>query len=205
MGLSVSSDVLDFGFSYGGTFWSKHLFTGGSFYESRWGVQYAIGGPGFKAGIATSSFNGGGIDQRTGSLVAYGRDWGIRYENDWMWGMPIADGGDRWRTTGINLWVGDNSISLNLATGDPGMKNRPEDNVNGLRTYTGSNANDYRLGALSLGYRGVHLGTNSENVRDLFQNHIAHKGGNKYAVFQKMNNYVTLFGAFKRSNPYTTW
>ena len=48
----------------------------------------------------------------------------------------------------------------------------------------GGDADIYRLGALSLGYKGQRVGWNSEGIRHAFQNQFAHGIAKKTAWFR---------------------
>ncbi len=87
----------------------------------------------------------------------------------------LSDGGDRFRTTGIRIGVGDFHLRINLYTGDPTAPDgtRPTDKT-GRETYSHPAADDYRAGVLSFGYRNYSIGLNSEIIRHIFQNVIAH-------------------------------
>lgn len=159
------------------------------------------------------NFSGDGITQRTGSLALYVKNWSVRYENDWfghkkLGSLPLGDG-DRWRTTGVRISVGDVSTTLNMATGDPsngvnlGVRDKRE--VNGVETYTGANANMYRLGSWTFGYKGFNIGTNSEYNRGVFQNKFAHKNGEEFPIFTELSRMVNLDAYYRTLNPYTTW
>lgn len=176
-------------------------------------AQVGFGFPGFKIGAASSSFHGGGIDQTTGSFVAYGKNWGVRYENDWMFDIPIADGGDRWRTTGVAITVGDYSLNTHFVTGDPdalGRADRPYDTNTGIyHDRNGSTPDMYRIGSLTLGYKGTFAGWNSERIRHLGQNRFAHDFllGGESKHFRVMPNapYQGFYTGHRRPNFYTTW
>lgn len=157
VGVGFTSENIDFGLSFGGTAWSKHLFTGGRFFESRFGAQMAVGTSDFKMGFGNSSFSGGGIDQTTGSFVAYGKDWSVRYENDYQFGV-VGDSGDRWRTTGLTASVRDFSLGLHFATGDPGPSGDRSERAGVYIPKNGSDPDAYRLGSATLGYRGTFAG-----------------------------------------------
>ncbi len=93
-----------------------------------------------------------------------------------MFGLP-ADGGDRYRTAAGRLSIGRFKIGFNLYTGDPGLKDRVVDEIDGQKTYVKHGANDpdeYRSGVLYFGYGNIKIGRNSERVRHAIQNVFAH-------------------------------
>ncbi|MGJ1439074.1 DUF6443 domain-containing protein [Sphingobacterium siyangense] len=212
--LGYSSENFDIGFSSGFTAWNKNIFTGSSFVERRMGGQIGIGGEGFKLSLGTMSFKGGNVDQRTGSIGFYGKNWAVHYENDWLGhaklgSLPLGDGGDRWRTTGIRATVGDVSTTLLMVTGDPSdglnLTKRPSSEINGKKTYDGENTNMFRLGSWTFGYKGFNIGTNSEDNRNIFQNKFAHGNGQNYPIFPVLSNMVNLDVYYRTLNPFTVW
>jgi hypothetical protein len=100
----------------------------------------------------------------------------VSYENDYMFGVPGPDGGDRWRTAAVQMNFGPMSVNLNMFTGDPGLakKDRIYEMIDGHLTYTGGTADKYRAGVLSFGFGPVRIGRNSEQIRKVFQNQFAH-------------------------------
>ena len=208
IGWSVNSKNFDFGMSFGATHWSNNPITNNSFWETRVGYGVGIGGRDFKLGFGATDFAGGGIGQQTGQLRAYGEGWSLSYENDWLFpGAALGDSGDRFRTTGVGLQIGSFSTRLNLGTGDPGLKSndRVSELIDGRKTYVSGTSNKYRLGLLSVGWNGFQIGTNSENVREFFQNRLAHKNGTSSPVFKKLNSKYLPGMSYRTHNPYTTW
>jgi hypothetical protein len=106
----------------------------------------------------------------------------MSYENDFMFGLPGPDGGDRWRTAAIQINSLPFSINLNMFTGDPDVLNIGDryDHLgeleNGKKYYIGNTANDpsMRAGVLSFGFGPLRIGRNSEQIRHVFQNKFAH-------------------------------
>lgn len=213
-GISYANENFAIGMSYGKTYWSNHVFTGGSFKETRFGYSAAIGSKDFKIGLGESHFKGGGIDQTTGSINLIGKNWSVSYENDYIWGMG-GDDGDRWRTTGLAVTVGDVSAKAHFATGDPGSPgNRPYDEGihRGRDAYvsrSGSSPDQFRLGSAAIGYRGVFGGWNSESIRHIGQNRIAHDiltgGSSKHFRILPNAPYQGLYYGMRLNNYNTTW
>jgi hypothetical protein len=142
----------------------------------------------------------------------------MSYENDFMFGLPGPDGGDRWRTAAVQINSLPFSINLNMFTGDPGLDvdfrrehhgKDEEDN----KYYTGLTANDpsVRAGVLSFGFGPVRIGGNSEQIRHVFQNKFAHdflmngqtKGGPYW--FKKLPIPASWFWSFGSGSGNTLW
>ncbi len=94
-----------------------------------------------------------------------------KYENDWFFDMPIGDGGDRYRTTGVKLQVGPLSAGINLFTGDPGLVDREIDRTQGGKgglyirnPRTGADPDRYRAGIGYIGLGPIRYGNDKENV-----------------------------------------
>jgi RHS repeat-associated protein len=125
---------------------------------------------------STTKFKAGKFSQTT-SKISLGTPINqVSYENDWMFGIPGPDGGDRWRTAAIQMNFGPFSINLNMFTGDPGLiqEDRIFDMIDGHNTYIRETADDYRAGVLSFGFGLWRIGRNSEQIRKVFQNRFAH-------------------------------
>jgi RHS repeat-associated protein len=221
IGLNVSASIEtgfgSFGVSYGLTGYAKHNITNQSFLEQRLGYGATFGGRDFNFSVGSSTFWGGGIGQTTGSLGIggniNGERWSVTYENDEQFDLAPADGGDRFRTTGVRLQAGQASFGFNLFTGDPGPAGfRKTDAIanDGRTGYVANGGFDpdkYRLGAMYLGYKDYRFGINSERVRNHWQNHVAHKDGKAggFPIFRVMNNDVQPYSTFQTKNPFTTW
>jgi Bacterial toxin 23 len=92
--------------------------------------------------------------------------------------------GDRFRTAAGFIGYGGVDIRLNMFTGDSYDIVEPaEDYKRGIKAGDGDM---YRLGALSLGFKGQRIGWNSEGIRDLFQNKFAHEIVNPQAYFRRL-------------------
>ena len=111
------------------------------------------------------------------------------YENDTemlpykLPGVPKYDGGDRWRTASVKIGGGGIDIGLNLHTG---MAGRGGYYTEGYRIKGDSwvfaddgadgniDAQNQRAGVLYLGIGPMRIGANSEGIRHIFQNRLAH-------------------------------
>lgn len=155
--------------------------------------------------LGSNIFNSGETSQRTGSVnISWGK-FSMMYENDWFFGLPTGDGGDRFRTTGAKLSYGNFSTGLHIFTGDPGLKDRVADVINGTKTYISGTSDKYRAGIFYVGYKNTRVGINSERVRNLFQNKLAHGNGRIFPIFRVLNNSVRPYISTQSNNPYTTW
>ena len=144
-------------------------------------MNYDDGKTGFSLG---TNFWSGDFEQRT-SLVGFRNgDFSFSYEND---GSPFSYAGkvlsnntDMYRTAAASIGIGEFSLQTNLFTGKWGgnRKDKNPDFVDLDRGPKGfwknPEANQYRLGALTIGYKGYRVGTNSEWIRNGFQNYLAH-------------------------------
>jgi hypothetical protein len=137
----------------------------------------------------------------------------IQYENDYMFGfsmpgVPKADGGDRYRTAAVRINAGPFQIGLNMFTGDPGLD--PDDRryeiINGRKVYIEHNGNDpnsHRAGVFYIGVGPFRFGRNSEQIRHLFQNRIAH--GNKYPWFEVLPGRRRWYWGFSTGTGNSLW
>ncbi|MEZ4909037.1 MAG: polymorphic toxin type 23 domain-containing protein [Saprospiraceae bacterium] len=216
LNLSGSYDLGDFniGASYGFTYGSNYVtectginqhYGGGISYESKH----------FYASVSTMSYKSGYFSQSTATIGLGSGKFKLHYENDFQYiltsHLQIGDNGDRWRTAAMRfsygrLW----SAGFNLFTGDPGPpRNRSFSEINGINTYDGVNANDYRLGAAYIGYGNIRIGWNSESIRHVIQNRLAHDilTGGKSKHFERLymrfpdRPYSGIFSI----NPYSLW
>ncbi len=126
------------------------------------------------------------FNQQTGVLGFKSGEFSAMYENDGSIG-PGGDGGDKYRTAALNISIGDFSAGFNLFTGyrdyenENGLVSKHRDpscidaygrrNPNGITPEIGTK---YRLGALTVGYKGYRIGVNSEHVRHAIQNQAIH-------------------------------
>ncbi len=168
----------------------------------------------------TTSFNAtDGTSQRIGGVGIYAGKFSVRYENDgapfsdWFPGV-INDGGDRYRTNAVQLGWGDYSLGVNLYTGDANSPGRTIEGANGITTngvyypngyYKGGNVDDYRMGALSFGYKNYRAGINSEWVRHATQNIFAHSWLKPQPGFLMLDKKINPYFNHQSRNPYSLW
>ncbi len=212
VGLNYSSEYFSAGFSYGTGYTFADNITGKSGWSQSYGGGAIVGGNDFRAGMFSNQFKGRGLGQRTGTFYFESNGWSAAYENDWMFRVPIADGGDRFRTTGVRIAKGDFSAGLNLFTGDPGLvfDDRIRDGANRgtgfMGTYREEPTSKYRLGAIYGGYKGYRAGWNSEGIRNVFQNNFAHGRGYTHPLFEVLKvKGAPYINYYQTRNRFTTW
>jgi len=139
----------------------------------------------------------------------------LTFDNDvHSLGLPLVDHGDRHRSAGVTLQVGDVELGLLMFTGDPGYSEREIDKENkyldakhGL--YKQSEQGDpdsHRLGALFIGMGGYRIGRNSEGIRHKIQNQLIHNSSLvKSPYFKVLNITSNVYGGRHSKNPFTTW
>ena len=183
-------------------------------------VSYDDGKTGFSLG---TNIWRGDYKQQTGTLGIHSGDFRALYEND---GKPFSrwsgDGHDQYRTAALNLSVKDVSLGFNLFTGERTRKDYDiekelpggelgfsstgkygEHYKNGLVNERGTK---YRLGALTVGYKGYNAGINSEWVRHAIQNVAIH--GTWIAMqrmFEMQSGNVNGYFQYRTPNQSTTW
>jgi hypothetical protein len=136
----------------------------------------------------------------------------FKYENDFMFNIPGADGGDRYRTAAQQLGYGKFKIGVTMFTGDPDAKygdvKRPSTKIEGRETYyamNGSNPDKYRAGIGYIGFGDFKIGINSESVRHIFQNRLAHDLMNVPWFHQIPDKHPSTFHFSFGANPYTLY
>ena len=204
-GLNASIGVrfMKYGANYGGSSKETMKF---------WAVGYDDGTSGIF--YSNTYYDSGGTSQELGAIGYRYKDFSFTYQNDYMFGLP-ADGGDRFRTAAAQVSWRDFSAGVNLFTGDPGLKDRQIDNINGHDTYitglNGENPNKYRAGVGYVGYGNMKYGINSEKFRNNVQNKFAHDRliywitGDKSPYFQVLDITPSGYFSIGTSHPYTLW
>lgn len=162
--------------------------------------------------IYSTTFFSKGTSQSVGGVSVGGAGWAFGTENDFL---PGGDGGDRFRTAGAYLKVGEFSARLRLFTGDPLEQTQDaimDDGRGEGGLYVNPSANLYRAGVLSLGYGGVEYGINSEGVRHLFQNRLIHDNfldwfGRPSPWFERLPGQFPATGHYQigPQRPFTLW
>lgn len=229
IGISYNSGEFTFSYGFGVTQYTKHYATGNSGTEIRnsFRVNYDNGRTGFSLGTnfwgGMKGIEGESLNQRTGLIGFRSGDFNIAYENDGSI-LGLGDGGDSYRTAALNMKIGDFTAGFNLFTGYRDYKNENgsisshRDPLcvddygrrmpNGLVKEIG---NPYRLGALTIGYKGIRVGVNSEHVRHAIQDQAIHNL-NILGIFDKRQMGFEnqswdwkSYGQFITPNKFTSW
>ena len=66
------------------------------------------------------------------------------------------------------------------------------------------------MGAMYLGYQNHRFGANSEQIRDFWQNHLAHHDGyptkNHWrGIFEVLPGLTSAYYSYQTKNPFTSW
>jgi RHS repeat-associated protein len=147
-------------------------------------------------------------------------------EGKHKWYSPrLGNGGDSFRTAAGSLSIGEYSLNVNLFTGkrdahsyenensgrwdgkpgETGLKipgNFGEKYKFGLADERGTK---YRLGALSVGYKGYKVGVNSEWVRHYIQNVAIHGGISPQRMFLMTSNSWNGYFQYNTPSIFTSW
>jgi hypothetical protein len=154
-------------------------------------------------------------DGTTQSVGGIGVDIGkfnLRYENDGapmydLFGGGINDGQDRFRTAAAQIGYGDFNLRMLLFTGPASSATgvSPKSNKYPHGYYTGGDADKYRLGAVSFGYKGYRVGVNTEAARHAFQNQLAHTIISPQPSFKVLNNHRYPYYYWGTNSRYSLW
>ncbi|MEO6672653.1 MAG: polymorphic toxin type 23 domain-containing protein [Ginsengibacter sp.] len=133
-------------------------------------------------------------------------------------GGTLGNDGDSYRTAALHVSVGDLNAGFNLFTGYRDYKNEhgsisqhrnPSDidgfgrsMPNGFATEVGTK---YRLGILSVGYKGYNAGVNSEHIRHAIQDQAIHSGLLHQMGFENQSWNWGLYFQYKTPNRFTSW
>lgn len=171
---------------FGATYYWKYYDDSYQGWEFRVGGEWSVNGC---IGFSGTTFYTRGKQQTTNSIILGNFLASAIYENDYMFnigkylfGIPAADNGDRYRTAAARVNVGPISVGFNIFTGDPGhhkdSRRTFKDPENGKITYTlneeGNDPDQYRAGILYLTVGPISVGRNSEQIRHWIQNRFAH-------------------------------
>ncbi len=194
-------------------------------------AAYDDGRTGFSLGTNWWSGNlGGGNDdfhQRTGVMGFRHGDFKLRYENDGgaiIKHLYLGDRGDSYRTASLQLSAGDFSAGFRLFTGkrDDGEESKIINSKGKLvnptfnpqlrgaygRKFKHGFANEvgtpYRLGALTFGYKGFRIGTNSEHIRHAIQNRFIHNAIGDRGFRNMSWDWQGIF-QYRTENTFTSW
>lgn len=175
-----------------------------------------------------TNFWGGDFKQRTGMIGLHSGDFRAMYENDGSI-LGLGDGGDSYRSAALNLTYKDFSAGFNLFTGYRDYENecgsvadhrdvpvRDKFNRKMPNGYAKEEGTKYRLGALTVGYKGYKVGVNSEHVRHAIQDQAIHnlripwfKGKSifdkRQMGFENQSWNWNGYSQYKSSNGFTSW
>lgn len=216
LGLNYSSKNFSAGLGFGAGYTNMKLDANtAKGFSTTVGGGFTLGNDKWNVGLYTTKFSGAGIGQKVGGFRLTAGGVYAAYENDYapfdLLGERIQgilnDKGDRFRTNAVSLGYGDFDIRVNQFTGDShDMVEPPSEGYPfGIKTGDGDM---YRLGALSVGYKGHRIGWNNEPIRDYFQNYIAHTKIRPQAYFRRLpsgypGSLYTSTTGFK--NRYSLW
>ena len=206
----------------GGTFYAKHAAynTKTKSYDSGWERRLGWGAKweseDFLFAYGGTVFSGL-YPQQTGFFTVGHPDYNLTFDNDVQMfphkivGIPLGDGGDRYRSSGVTFQFDEVEMGLLMFTGDPGMDKRDKDKnpITGQLTYkeneNGDNPDSHRLGAMYFGTGGYRLGYNEEEIRNVWQNKVIHKHMTNSPFFKVLNVPSHIYGGRYTKNPFTTW
>lgn len=136
----------------------------------------------------------------------------MRYENDGapffsLFGGAINDGEDRYRTAAVQIGYGDVNARMLLFTGRAASAEgiSPKSDMYPHGHYVGGDVDKYRLGAVSIGYKGYRLGVNTEAARHVFQNQLAHTIIKPQPGFKVLNNKWYPYFFWGTYSNYSLW
>ncbi|MGB0840303.1 MAG: polymorphic toxin type 23 domain-containing protein, partial [Chitinophagales bacterium] len=223
LGLSYTKGNFSAGISSAGSYGTSNI-TGRTGFSGLLGGGISAGTDDLRVSLATTSYFSGATSQRNGMVGIHGEDFSITYENDYIPKlteyMKISDGGDRFRSAALHItYKEDFSAGFNLFTGSPGpniVRQQHAQMIDGHDTYVpfdNFNPNQYRFGAAYVGYKNYRAGWNSEGIRHIIQNRVAHDflanrllGGNSKHFKQLPNQYPSRFyGGIYQTNKYSLW
>lgn len=231
LGISYSEGEWNFSGGVGIMSYSNYNGFGANANEIRYSIlaNWDDGKTGFSLG---TNFWRGDFKQRTGMIGFHSGDIKGMYENDGGFGMKgLGDGGDSYRTAALTLGISGSingkrfenvTVGLNLMTGYRGKDNQKyEDDhmktgknwktgtqdqygTKFPRGYVNETGTPYRLGALTVGYKGYRVGVNSEHVRHAIQDKAIH-GIIGDAGFRNYSWNWSGYSQYKTPNIFTSW
>jgi RHS repeat-associated protein len=182
--------------------WKNHGITPG--WEAQYGYELGVT-PFVVVGVTHYNSPGEKFDQTIGHARIGVPFLNLKYANDYFYGLPGADNGDRYRTAALKIQIGFVDIGFNLFTGDPGL-NENDREVNPrlggkFGQYeigkNGDNPDEFRTGALFVGIGPLKFGIDSEGVRNFIQNETVHDKVSKspyFKVLDRKNKFYFQFG-----------
>lgn len=200
--------------------------SGASFWEKRYsgGIGYDNGRLGLS--IYSTTFRGGGFDQRIGGLMIRHGDFSFRYENDGMpfslkKGFPyLGDGNDSYRTASAHLGYKQFGIGFNLFTGYRSDYSGDDEKVgqgvygdNGEfypNNFVKEEGPQYRMGAVYMNVGAMRMGQDSDWFRHAIQDRWAHDMNNflidtRQPGFKMLSGGYTNYMQYQTINPFSLW
>jgi hypothetical protein len=179
---------------------------GGNFYV---GVGFGYGNEKWGAFLRTTYFGdfAGETSQRIGGLYTNIGKFKLSYEND---GHPwhligLGDGGDSYRSSSASLGWGDFNVNLNIFTGYRDYDNNIEEVGYPYGVVNNPEADKYLEGILTVGYKNLRVGWNSEGIRHTFQNRFAHGFLKPQAWFRRIDGPNHLIIGSEQGSRFHNW
>ena len=213
---SISGGVGLMGYVNYNRFWKNN-------FETRYSAMASWDDGTTGVSLGTNAWSGD-FSQRTGMIGFRSGDFKLMYENDGApfnkLGKILSNNTDMYRTAAASIEIGKFSLQTNLFTGKSGTdeSGKPfkqaikDPNLvdfssgrKGLGIWKNKEADMYRLGALTIGYGGWRVGTNSEHIRDAVQNWFAHKIISPQPGFRMLDTSWNGFYQYQTRNSYTLW
>ncbi|MBN1462594.1 MAG: hypothetical protein JXQ69_01400 [Paludibacteraceae bacterium] len=200
----------------GWSYYSRYYDDSYTGFAGRYGYELFAGdgvGDNLSYSVTKCNMKGPELDQSI-VKVRYGNPFfNIEYENDYMFGLPGCDNGDRWRTGAAKINVGGFTYGLNIFTGDPGLnKNDRKINLDIGGKYglyeanaNGDDPNEYRAGIGYVGFGPFRVGQNSEKFRNFVQNETLHDNVSRNPHFLVLNREPTFYWSFGTGSGNTLW
>ncbi|MEM9679176.1 MAG: polymorphic toxin type 23 domain-containing protein [Bacteroidota bacterium] len=213
--LSYSDGNFNASIGFGITYASKSHGSNAIGWEFRksWAINWDDGKTSF--GFYSTKFSGhnGEFNQKVGGLQFRSGDFRLRYENDggapFKWfGNLVAGNTDQHRTTALFLAVKELELNVKFFTGIPDEHNidkSSSDAVYGV--YNNSEADQFRLSSITIGFFGYQAGFHNEDFRMLGQNKLIHDNVTHEPGFRGLHDRFPnkfLF-QYQSYNPYTLW
>lgn len=201
----------------------------GSFDDGKTGISLGTNIWGGNLSGASGNFH-----QRTGVIGVRSGDFKVRYENDGGFGIKnlrLGDRGDSYRTASLQFALGDFTAGFQLFTGQR-TRSDQEDEFKIYRTkkngrkewlnptygpekrgafnrkfkhgFVNEIGTKYRLGALTIGYKNIRAGVNSEHVRHAIQNRVIH-GLIKDRGFENTSWDWKSYFQYRSPNKFSSW
>lgn len=229
MSYKKGSWSLSAGFSI--SFQGRAAGSGASFWESRYsgGIGYDDGR--FGLSLYSTTFRGGGFDQRVGGLMIRHGDFSFRYENDgWPFDKRLTgfgfkrvwgDGNDSYRTAALHVGYRQYGIGFNLFTGKRDASTYSENGGHDMQEmqegvkygkfgekyphgFVEETGNSYRMGAVYMNVGAMRMGQDSDYFRHSIQDLGAHDVYDQPGFPMMSNGYNNYF-QYQTINSFSLW